>query len=138
MLVLSCLATHSPDILTTAVQIFSTIGSGRRSALEQACVMGAVNVGATFVGMYVSDRFGRRKLFVVSGTFMGILEILCGALINHYFNTDNGAPPSLPPASHFVVLSTLPVVTDFCTAMYFVNHIPSALVLTWPCFVQAS
>ena len=54
--------------------IFSSLGSGRSAALMNTCIIGAVNVVATFVSIFSVDKFGRRGLFIEGG-----VQVRCSA-----------------------------------------------------------
>lgn len=53
----------------------------------------AVNVVATLVAIIGVDRVGRRVLFIYSGIFMVVCEVLVGVLLGHYFHVNHGTLP---------------------------------------------
>lgn len=75
------------SIMFYAPQLFATLGSAD-AALLNTVIIGAVNVGATFVAILVVDRFGRKVLFIEGGIQMVVCEIIVGTLILHGMGKD--------------------------------------------------
>ena len=59
------------------MQLFISLGTGRRAALLATIVTGAVNHCATYVSLWAADSFGRRVLFLQGGAQM-LLSLVCG------------------------------------------------------------
>ena len=66
------------------------------------CIVGAINVLSTFVGIFTVDRFGRRGLFMEGGIQMFIGQIITGAVLGVEFNTYS--PSTLPKGTAIGVL----------------------------------
>jgi sugar porter (SP) family MFS transporter len=80
-------------IMFYAPQVFSTFGSGRKAALLNTVIIGAVNVIATLVAIVGVDRVGRRFLFIASGICMVACEVIVGVCLGYYFGHNNGTLP---------------------------------------------
>lgn len=69
-------------VMFYAPVLFKTIGFGRNASLFSSVITGAVNVIATFVAVYGTDKWGRRALFLQGGiqmlTFLIAVTILVG------------------------------------------------------------
>jgi MFS family permease len=57
--------------------IFSQAGGGVNAAFKQAVLVGLVNLGMTFVAMWLIDRLGRKPLLVIGATGMAISLLTC-------------------------------------------------------------
>lgn len=82
-----------------APRIFQMAGLGRDSAFLSSFGLGFVQFFATFVGLWLIDRIGRRTLLIVGGT--GYIVSLFAAAV--FFSTDSG---TLAAASIFVFLAS--------------------------------
>ncbi|KAF8411237.1 hypothetical protein HHK36_003784 [Tetracentron sinense] len=78
-------------IMFYAPVLFKTIGFGSDASLMSAVITGAVNVGATCVSIYGSDKWGRRALFKEGGVQMLICQIAVAILIAVKFGTEGQA-----------------------------------------------
>ncbi|KAL8131971.1 hypothetical protein AgCh_007755 [Apium graveolens] len=72
-------------IMFYAPVLFRTIGFGSSASLTSAVITGLVNVIATFVAIYVVDKFGRKVLFYEGGIQMIICQIIVAILIGKEF-----------------------------------------------------
>ncbi|KAK2977105.1 hypothetical protein RJ640_017629 [Escallonia rubra] len=82
-------------IMFYAPVLFKTIGFGSDASLMSAVITGSVNVLATGVSIYGSDRWGRRFLFLEGGSQMFVCQILVAIFIAVKFGV-NGDPTHLP------------------------------------------
>lgn len=57
--------------------IFAQAGGGVNAAFKQAVVVGLVNLGMTFVAIWLIDRLGRKPLLVIGATGMAISLLTC-------------------------------------------------------------
>lgn len=62
-------------VMFYAPVLFKTIGFGRNASLFSSVITGAVNVIATFVAVYGTDKWGRRALFLQGGIQMLIFLV---------------------------------------------------------------
>lgn len=58
-----------------APELFNSIGIGSNASLASALITGGFNFFATFVAIFVVDKWGRRALFLEGGTQMLILQV---------------------------------------------------------------
>ncbi|KAG8379216.1 hypothetical protein BUALT_Bualt07G0065500 [Buddleja alternifolia] len=72
-------------IMFYAPVLFKSIGFGSNAALISAVITGVVNMFATGISIYGSDRWGRRSLFLEGGIQMLIFQIVVAALIGSRF-----------------------------------------------------
>lgn len=61
-------------IMFYAPVLFKTLGFGNDASLMSAVITGGVNVVATFVSIFIVDKFGRRILFLEGGVQMFIVD----------------------------------------------------------------
>ncbi|KAL5700237.1 hypothetical protein ACHQM5_025710 [Ranunculus cassubicifolius] len=78
-------------VMFYAPVLFKTLGFGNNASLMSAVITGLVNVGATFVSIYLVDKKGRRFLFLEGGAQMFIFQFAVGGLIWGKFGTDGVA-----------------------------------------------
>ncbi|KAL5699511.1 hypothetical protein ACHQM5_030400 [Ranunculus cassubicifolius] len=78
-------------VMVYAPVLFKTLGFGNNYSLMSAVITGLVNVGATFVSIYLVDKKGRRFLFLEGGAQMFIFQFALGGLIWWKFGTDGVA-----------------------------------------------
>ncbi|KAF8409367.1 hypothetical protein HHK36_005442 [Tetracentron sinense] len=78
-------------IMFYAPVLFKTIGFGSDASLMSAVITGIVNVAATCVSIYGSDKWGRRALFKEGGIQMLICQIAITILIALKFGVDGEA-----------------------------------------------
>lgn len=70
--------------------LFSSLGTGRSTALINTVVIGAVNVGCTVIAVLAVDRFGRRFLLVEGGIQCCIMMIIVGVVLGVEFSAVSG------------------------------------------------
>ena len=75
--------------------IFAQSGGGLSTAFAQSVLVGLVNVGMTFVAIWLIDRLGRRPLLAIglTGTTASLLTI-SGAFYSAHASVAGGAPES--------------------------------------------
>ncbi|EEF22567.1 sugar transporter, putative, partial [Ricinus communis] len=91
-------------VMFYAPVLFQSIGFKDDASLLSAVVTGIVNVLATFVSMYGTDKWGRRTLFLEGGLQMLIFQTLVAVFIGWKFGT-TGIVNNLP--SWYAVLVVL-------------------------------
>eukprot|EP00897_Mesotaenium_endlicherianum_P010445 jgi/Mesen1/9429/ME000618S08816 len=72
-------------IMFYVAPLFNTLGFGESTALYSAVITGAVNVLATLVSILTVDRLGRKKLFLVGGIQMFLMQIATGVTLGVAF-----------------------------------------------------
>ena len=92
------------SIMFYAPVIMSSLGMGTRAALLNTVIIGAVNVGATLVSVYLVDRAGRKPLFIEGGIQMAAAQVAMAVLLGKYFS-DGSA--TLPPAVGIAVIGVI-------------------------------
>lgn len=60
-------------------------------------ILGGVNFGMTFPGLYIVDRFGRRPALITGGLWMFVCFLIFSSV--GHFALDRGDPTSTPQAS---------------------------------------
>ncbi|CAI0416339.1 unnamed protein product [Linum tenue] len=83
-----------------------TLGLGQSASLMSSLITGFFNVVATFVSIYVADRFGRRSLFLEGGIQMIICQVVVGGMIAGSFGTSGTGQLSTAAAVLVVVFVT--------------------------------
>lgn len=83
------------SVIFYAPQLFSSMGSGSEAALLNTVIIGAVNVGATLVALWLVDRLGRKKLFYQGGIQMIVAEVTIGILLATQFSAAGTLPPNV-------------------------------------------
>ncbi|KAL5715345.1 hypothetical protein ACHQM5_017177 [Ranunculus cassubicifolius] len=78
-------------VMLYAPVLFRTLGFGNNASLVSAVITGLINVGGTFVSIYLVDKKGRRFLFLEGGAQMFIFQFAVGGLIWGKFGTDGVA-----------------------------------------------
>ncbi|OIT07791.1 sugar transport protein 12 [Nicotiana attenuata] len=78
-------------VMFYAPVLFQTLGFKSNASLMSAAITGGVNVGATFISVFCTDKFGRRILFFWGGIFMCIFQTAVAALIGAKFGTTGNA-----------------------------------------------
>jgi len=81
------------------------MGAGAEAALLNTVIIGAVNVGATLIAVWLVDRVGRKALFLSGGLQMIAAEVVIGAILGTQF-----ASAVLPDGSVGGVLAAGPTV----------------------------
>jgi MFS transporter, SP family, sugar:H+ symporter len=92
------------SIMFYAPVIMSSLGMGTKAALLNTVIIGAVNVGATLVSVYLVDRAGRKPLFIEGGIQMAAAQIAMAALLGTYFKD---GVTTLPPAVGIAVIAVI-------------------------------
>ncbi|KAL5815338.1 hypothetical protein ACOSQ3_026123 [Xanthoceras sorbifolium] len=90
-------------VMFYAPVLFKTIGFGDNASLGSALITGTVNVLATLVSVYGTDKWGRRFLFLEGGIQLFVFQVLLGALIGWKFGV-SGNVTDLPKWYAIVVV----------------------------------
>ncbi|CAI0416340.1 unnamed protein product [Linum tenue] len=93
-------------VMFYAPVLFKTLGLGQSASLMSSLITGFFNVVATFVSIYVADRFGRRSLFLEGGIQMIICQVVVGGMIAGSFGTSGTGQLSTAAAVLVVVFVT--------------------------------
>ena len=86
-------------------------GAGISNSFVTQCILGAVNFGTTFGGLYVVENFGRRKSLIAGGAFMFVMFMIFASLGHFVLDVDH--PENTPGAGKGMI-----VVTCFFIAAY--------------------
>ncbi|PSS33609.1 Sugar transport protein [Actinidia chinensis var. chinensis] len=78
-------------VMFYAPELFKTIGFGSNASLVSSAITGGVNVAATFLSIYGTDRWGRKKLFIGGGIVMLVFQSAVAALIGTKFGFSGDA-----------------------------------------------
>ena len=81
--------------------------------ISQCRALLAVNVAATFIGIYAVDKAGRRKLLLLGGSIMLVMEVLVAILIGTQFGKYGTALP------HSASIGILVVICVYVTCFAF-------------------
>ncbi|MAZ77584.1 MAG: MFS transporter [Legionellaceae bacterium] len=102
--------------------IFNVIGfKGAEGATAAAIIIGVVNVGATFLGMYLIDKLGRRPLVL-----MGLVLMIAGHLILAWaFHYHHGMPAALRV---FALLGMISFIVGFAASLGIISWVLNAEV----------
>ncbi|KAL4911627.1 hypothetical protein BDW74DRAFT_184843 [Aspergillus multicolor] len=88
-------------------------GAGIANSYVTQMILGGVNFGTTFFGLYVVEKFGRRKSLVVGGLWM-LVNFMVFASVGHFsLNVDN--PPATPGAGKAMVVFACLFITGFAS-----------------------
>ncbi|KAL5001415.1 general substrate transporter [Aspergillus recurvatus] len=88
-------------------------GAGISNVFVTQMILGGVNFGTTFFGLYVVEHFGRRKSLVTGGIWM-FVNFMVFASVGHFsLNVDN--PPATPGAGKAMVVFACLFITGFAT-----------------------
>ncbi|KAF3612572.1 Sugar transport protein 10 [Capsicum annuum] len=90
-------------VMFYAPVLFKTLGFKANASLMSAVITGAVNVGATFISVYCTDRYGRRVLFLWGGVLMCTFQALVAGLIGWKFGI-TGVTTDLPQTYAILVV----------------------------------
>ncbi|MCD9560431.1 hypothetical protein HAX54_019113 [Datura stramonium] len=90
-------------VMFYAPVLFQTLGFGSNASLMSAVITGAVNVAATFISIYCTDRYGRRALLIWGGILMCVFQGVVAGLIGGKFGT-TGAATVLPQSYAILVV----------------------------------
>ncbi|CAN4116416.1 unnamed protein product [Withania somnifera] len=100
-------------VMFYAPVLFATLGFKTNASLMSAVITGAVNVGATFVSVYFTDRKGRRILLLLGGILMCIFQAAVAGLIGGKFGTTGEATVLPQTYATLVVLCICVFVAAF-------------------------
>jgi len=76
--------------------------TGLSNSFVTAMILGGVNFGMTFFGLYVVERFGRRKSLIVGGIGMTVNFLIFASIGS--FALDNATPQSTPQAGTAMIV----------------------------------
>lgn len=88
-------------------------GAGISDSFVTQCILGAVNFGCTFGGLYIVENFGRRKSLITGGIFMFIFFIIF-ATVGH-FSLDYHHPTNTPDSGKGMIVVTCLFIASFAT-----------------------
>jgi sugar porter (SP) family MFS transporter len=109
-------------IIYYATTIFNTVGfAGPAAATQATMLVGLVNFLATFLGMYLIDKLGRRPLVI-----MGLVLMCLGHLILAWtFHYTNGAPGLV---RWFALLGMIAFIIGFAASLGIISWVLNAEV----------
>ncbi|KAK4722298.1 hypothetical protein R3W88_012531 [Solanum pinnatisectum] len=90
-------------VMFYAPVLFETLGFKANASLMSAVITGAVNVGATFISVYCTDRYGRKVLLLTGGVLMCVFQALVAGLIGWKFGT-TGVVATVLPQSYAILV----------------------------------
>ncbi|KAA8547817.1 hypothetical protein F0562_004246 [Nyssa sinensis] len=93
-------------VMFYAPVLFKTIGFGSNASLMSAVITGSVNVLATLISIYGTDKWGRRPLFLLGGGVMLIFQIAVAAFIGAKFGL-SGAVTTLSKGYAGIVVTCI-------------------------------
>lgn len=82
-------------VMFYAPVLFKTIGFGDKASLGSALITGIINMLATLISVYGTDKWGRRALFLEGGIQLFIFQVLVSAFIGWKFGV-SGNVTELP------------------------------------------
>ncbi|KAI9831471.1 MAG: hypothetical protein M1819_005070 [Sarea resinae] len=85
--------------------------TGINNSYVTQMILGGVNFGTTFGGLYVVEHFGRRKSLIVGGLWM-FMCFMVFASVGH-FSLDQNDPPSTPGAGTAMIVFACLFITGF-------------------------
>eukprot|EP00877_Chromochloris_zofingiensis_P007197 jgi/Chrzof1/2730/Cz11g27040.t1 len=85
-------------------QLFQSLGGGGAAALLSTVIVGAVNVAATVLAIFMVDKLGRKVLFIEGGVQMLLSELVVGLLIRQQYSTGGSGSSSSIAISTIVVI----------------------------------
>ncbi|KAL1962297.1 hypothetical protein VTN77DRAFT_9840 [Rasamsonia byssochlamydoides] len=86
-------------------------GAGISNSYITQMILGAVNFGTTFGGLYVVEHFGRRKSLIAGGIVMFVCFMVYASVGHFALNVNN--PPSTPGAGKAMVVFACLFITAF-------------------------
>ncbi|XP_002279883.3 sugar carrier protein C [Vitis vinifera] len=90
-------------VMFYAPVLFQSLGFGNNASLFSAVITGLVNMLATFVAVFGTDKWGRRKLFIEGGIQMLIFQVAVAVLIALKFGV-SGNVTELPEWYSIIVV----------------------------------
>ncbi|KAL4955054.1 hypothetical protein BDW69DRAFT_161739 [Aspergillus filifer] len=88
-------------------------GAGISNTFVTQMILGGVNFGTTFFGLYVVEHFGRRKSLITGGVWM-FVNFMIFASVGHFaLDVDN--PPATPGAGKAMVVFACLFITGFAS-----------------------
>ncbi|KAL4919393.1 general substrate transporter [Aspergillus aurantiobrunneus] len=88
-------------------------GAGIDNSFVTQMILGGVNFGTTFFGLYVVEHFGRRKSLITGGIWM-FVNFMVFASIGH-FSLNINDPPATPAAGKAMVVFASLFIAGFAT-----------------------
>ncbi|KAI9925872.1 hypothetical protein ASPWEDRAFT_42539 [Aspergillus wentii DTO 134E9] len=92
-------------------------GAGISNSFITQVILGAVNFGTTFGGLYVGENFGRRKALIIGGFSMFVLFMIFGSIGHFLLDVEN--PTNTPAVGKGMI-----VVACFYIAVYAMTWAP--------------
>ncbi|KAJ5730828.1 uncharacterized protein N7483_005336 [Penicillium malachiteum] len=77
-------------------------GAGLSNSFVTQCILGAVNFGSTFGGLYVVENFGRRKSLIFGALWMFLMFMIFSSL--GHFVLDRATPENTPGAGKGMIV----------------------------------
>ncbi|XP_059281695.1 sugar carrier protein C-like [Lycium ferocissimum] len=90
-------------VMFYAPVLFQTLGFKSNASLMSAVITGFVNVCATFISVYCTDKYGRRVLLLWGGILMCVFQAAVAGLIGGKFGT-TGVTTVLPQSYAILVV----------------------------------
>ncbi|KAL3477838.1 general substrate transporter [Aspergillus californicus] len=88
-------------------------GAGIDNTFVTQMILGGVNFGSTFGGLYVVEHFGRRKSLITGGLFMFVCFMIYASVGHFALNVDN--PPATPKSGTAEVVFACLFILGFAT-----------------------
>ncbi|KAL2821022.1 hypothetical protein BJX63DRAFT_418072 [Aspergillus granulosus] len=88
-------------------------GAGISNSYVTQMILGGVNFGTTFGGLYIVEHFGRRKSLITGGIWMFCCFIVFASVGHFSLDIDN--PPATPGAGKAMVVFACLFITGFAT-----------------------
>ncbi|KAH0685973.1 hypothetical protein KY284_016526 [Solanum tuberosum] len=90
-------------VMFYAPVLFETLGFKANASLMSSVITGTVNVGATLISVYCTDRYGRKVLLLTGGVLMCVFQALVAGLIGWKFGT-TGVVATVLPQSYAILV----------------------------------
>jgi SP family sugar:H+ symporter-like MFS transporter len=88
-------------------------GAGISNSFVTQMILGGVNFGTTFGGLYIVEHFGRRKSLITGGIWMFCCFMVFASIGHFSLNIDD--PPATPAAGKAMVVFACLFITGFAT-----------------------
>ncbi|KAL3451326.1 general substrate transporter [Aspergillus insuetus] len=88
-------------------------GAGISNSFVTQMILGGVNFGTTFGGLYIVEHFGRRKSLITGGIWMFCCFMVFASIGHFSLNIEN--PPATPGAGKAMVVFACLFITGFAT-----------------------